>query len=269
MQTASGGNPANLRYTDKGESSAMLKIAEEQSLDAEIDHYAEETAYLLCTHASSLVDQDDDGLTNDEEVQVYGTDSADADSDHDGINDAQEVAYWGDLWSQDLDGDGLINLLDTDSDNDGDPDGYEIADGYDPGDASSTEPSVMNMVFEIGSISVGSEWTHVSLARSYTSPVVVCGPMGSVEDQPGTVRIRDLTPTGFDLRVQEWESEDGMHAEESISYLVMEQGTYILQDGSMVQAGFGTLAQDGGTGRSYSLHFFANPCCDGVNRIGK
>ena len=248
MQTASGGNPANLRYTAKGESSAMLKIAEEQSLDAEMDHYEEETAYLLCTHASSFVDQDDDGLTDDDELNVYGTNPGDADSDNDGINDAQELEYWGVMWDQDLDEDGLINILDTDSDNDGDPDGYEIADGYDPGDASSTEPSVLKMVFEIGRISVGSEWMHVGFDRAYTSPVVVCGPLGSVEDQPATLRIRDLTPTGFDLRVQEWESEDGIHAEESVSYLVMEQGEYVLQDGSMIQAGIATLPQDGGTG---------------------
>ena len=42
-----------------------------------------------------------------------------------------------DRWDADDDGDGLINLLDEDSDNDGLTDGLEIAQGYDPSDPGS------------------------------------------------------------------------------------------------------------------------------------
>jgi len=67
----------------------------------------------------SGLDPDGDGLTLDEEIRVYGTDPHFADTDHDGIADDEELAYWGDNWNADPDNDGLINLLDPDSDNDG------------------------------------------------------------------------------------------------------------------------------------------------------
>ena len=60
------------------------------------------------------------------------------DSDGDGINDEDEVAYWGDDWNADIDGDGLINVLDPDSDGDGYKDGYEIDRGTDPADPGDT-----------------------------------------------------------------------------------------------------------------------------------
>ena len=73
------------------------------------------------------VDTDHDGLTDDEERTVYGTDPTRADSDGDGLPDGAEVDVWGPDWLNDDDGDGRINLLDPDSDNDGILDGDEHA----------------------------------------------------------------------------------------------------------------------------------------------
>jgi hypothetical protein len=42
---------------------------------------------------------------------------------------------------------------------------------------------------------------------------------------------------GFEIRVQEWDYLDGTHAEETVSYLVMEPGSYTLEDGTTVEAG--------------------------------
>ncbi len=64
-------------------------------------------------------DSDGDGLSDAEEAAA-GTDPADADSDDDGVLDGAE-----DNWSDDTDGDGLINALDSDSDDDGLFDGTE------------------------------------------------------------------------------------------------------------------------------------------------
>jgi hypothetical protein len=83
------------------------------------------------------LDTDEDGITDQDEIDLYGTNPNKADSDGDGINDGEELAYWMDRWGADDDGDGLINLLDEDSDNDGLTDGLEIAQDYDPSDPSS------------------------------------------------------------------------------------------------------------------------------------
>ncbi len=66
------------------------------------------------------VDTDMDGLTDDQE-RAAGTDPMDADSDDDGVKDGAEPN-----WSDDTDGDGLINALDPDSDNDRLFDGTEL-----------------------------------------------------------------------------------------------------------------------------------------------
>lgn len=78
-------------------------------------------------------DRDGDGISDEDELQIYGTNPDDPDSDGDSINDGDELAFWGDNWSEDFDGDGLNNLLDADSDNDGFGDAEEIGEGTDPG----------------------------------------------------------------------------------------------------------------------------------------
>ncbi|MBW2263370.1 MAG: hypothetical protein JRG91_15505 [Deltaproteobacteria bacterium] len=64
------------------------------------------------------LDRDGDGLTNDEETRL-GTDPDNPDSDGDGISDYEETDGG---TAVDTDGDGIIDALDTDSDDDGYPD---------------------------------------------------------------------------------------------------------------------------------------------------
>ncbi|EYF07081.1 DUF3344 domain-containing protein [Chondromyces apiculatus] len=69
---------------------------------------------------ATLMDTDGDGLTDAVE-EAIGTDPNDADSDNDGVIDGDEPNF-----SDDQDGDGLINALDPDSDGDGLFDGTEL-----------------------------------------------------------------------------------------------------------------------------------------------
>jgi hypothetical protein len=101
-------------------------------------------------------DTDDDGLSDVEELTVYGTDPNNADTDGDGIDDGAEIILWGAAWQADNDSDGLINLLDPDADNDGFTDGEELSQDSDPGDATST-PSLVQMVIEAEDYNTGGE----------------------------------------------------------------------------------------------------------------
>ena len=89
----------------------------------------------------SAADTDGDGLNDGLEVNTYGTDYLAADSDDDGIDDGDEVTYWGAHptagWDSDSDLDGVINLLDQDSDNDKYSDGEEMDAATDPADPNS------------------------------------------------------------------------------------------------------------------------------------
>ncbi|EKD28696.1 MAG: hypothetical protein ACD_79C00243G0002, partial [uncultured bacterium] len=86
-------------------------------------------------------DTDNEGLLDADEVNIYGTDPTKADTDNDAINDKIEIDYWaaieGAEWNSDTDSDGIINLLDADSDNDGVVDGAEFFYGTDPTDANN------------------------------------------------------------------------------------------------------------------------------------
>jgi hypothetical protein len=72
------------------------------------------------------VNTDGDGILDNDEIDIYGTDPDRTDTDGDGINDGEELEYWGNKWNLDYDGDGVVNLLDADSDGDGLSDGIEV-----------------------------------------------------------------------------------------------------------------------------------------------
>lgn len=82
-------------------------------------------------------DTDGDTLSDFDEINSYGSDPYSTDTDGDGIADGDELAYWGEAWNVDSDGDGLLNLLDPDADNDGYDDALEITGGTDPADAAT------------------------------------------------------------------------------------------------------------------------------------
>ncbi len=87
-------------------------------------------------------DQDDDGLVDTDETDLYGTDPLNPDSDNDAVGDGDEVTYFLDPLNPDTDADGLLDgdeiysagtdPLNADTDGDGAIDGIEIDAGTDP-----------------------------------------------------------------------------------------------------------------------------------------
>jgi len=234
MQTTYGGDPANLRWQNKDSYGIDINITEEQSRDSEINHTTEVVGYMVFDTIDADVDTDDDGLIDDDEINIYGTDPDNPDTDGDGINDGDEVEFWGYDWDMDFDNDGIINnLLDPDSDNDGFSDGSEKDKGFDPGDSNSNPAFPL----EIGEVSVDHNWKWVEFNDTFTDPVVVANLLSYNGGDPAVIRIQNVDSKGFDIRIQEWDYLDGTHATENISYIVMERGSYILEDGTKVEAG--------------------------------
>ncbi len=179
-------------------------------------------------------DTDGDGIPDDDEVNIYNTDPNKADTDGDCINDGDELAFWGADWDGDYDGDGLINILDADSDNDGFSDGVEIDVGFDPADPDS-RPELPPL--EIGEVSVDHDWKRVEFSEAFHNPIVVARSLSCNQSEPAVARIRNVGATGFEIRVQEWDYLDDIHSMETVGYIVMERGTHTLADGTMVEAG--------------------------------
>lgn len=100
--------------------------------------------------------------------------------------------------------------------------------------AAAQKPA-LNM--EMGEISVSDKWVRVSLQSTFSNPIVVAGPPTFANAEPCVIRVRNVSSTGFDIRLTEWNYQDGVHPAEVISYLVMEKGRHTLPDGSSVEAG--------------------------------
>jgi hypothetical protein len=75
---------------------------------------------------------------------------------------------------------------------------------------------------EAGKISLTHAWTTITLANNYTKPVVVIGSVSNNDAQPVTARVRNVTGNRFELRLQEWDYQDGNHSPETVNWMVVE-----------------------------------------------
>ncbi len=105
---------------------------------------------------------------------------------------------------------------------------------------------------EAGEITVDHNWSRVQFESSFTQPVVIAKMISQNDTEPCVVRVRNVSGSGFDVRVQEWDYLDGIHYDEVVSYFVMEKGTYELSDGTRIEADMFTTS---GTS-SFAQHIF-------------
>ena len=110
-------------------------------------------------------------------------------------------------------------------------------------DAEAAAATSQNMIGESGTISVDENWTTVSLDGSYTDPVVVTS-VGTFNDSdPVHARVRNAGSGSFEVRLEEWEYQDGVHAAETVHYMIVESGFHETSTGINILAG--TVQADG------------------------
>ncbi len=154
------------------------------------------------TFLTASQDSDNDGLSDDDENDLYGTDPNNPDSDGDSVSDGEEVEAG------------------TDPNN--------------PGDFPTG--ATFEEAMEFGEVDINHIWTRINFEKSFANPVVVAGPIGHNGGDPSVIRIQNVNTTGFEMRLQEWDYLDGTHTKETVGYLVMEQGRYILDNGTLIEA---------------------------------
>lgn len=100
---------------------------------------------------------------------------------------------------------------------------------------------IVEPVQVIGEFSQVSNFDHnqqtIQLDNSYENPIVFALPLSLNENDPAIVRITDVQSDSFTAYLQEAEYTDGNHADESFSYLVVEAGTWEMQDGTLLEVG--------------------------------
>jgi|GEM_PF-1058604 len=78
--------------------------------------------------------------------------------------------------------------------------------------------------------------TNITFAQTYSTPPLVFILPGNNNTDPSTVRVYDVTTTGFRVGVTEAEAENGITALENFTYFAIEPGNYTLGS-KQIQAG--------------------------------
>lgn len=81
------------------------------------------------------------------------------------------------------------------------------------------------------------QWHSVSFGATLTDAVVVLGPLTNNDTDPATMRVRNVTDTGFEFQIDEYDYQDGIHGAETVSWLAISEGTHVLANGSTLVAG--------------------------------
>ena len=81
----------------------------------------------------------------------------------------------------------------------------------------------------------------MEFAQEMVNPIVSIGGISTNGIDPGAMQVRDITSTGFEYRFAEWEYLDGAHATETMHWMAVEEGTHIMDDGAILQAGRATV----------------------------
>ena len=81
-------------------------------------------------------------------------------------------------------------------------------------------------------------WQNIGFQQAYsTVPVVVTIPTTQGSD-PGSLRIRNVSTSGFQVNPVEPWRRDGPHVDMDSAYLAVEPGIHVLPDGKVIVAGF-------------------------------
>lgn len=85
------------------------------------------------------------------------------------------------------------------------------------------------------------EWHGVSFDAAIRDAVVVLGPVSFNGGDPLTTRVRNVTETGFEFQIDEWDYLDGTHVGESVGWLALSAGTHEFASGLTVVASTATV----------------------------
>ena len=77
----------------------------------------------------------------------------------------------------------------------------------------------------------------IQLEHNFENPVVFALPLSRNGGDPSIVRITDIQSDSFTAYLQEAEYRDGLHPQESFSYMVLEAGTWELENGALLEVG--------------------------------
>ncbi|MEM9047894.1 MAG: G8 domain-containing protein [Pseudomonadota bacterium] len=87
-------------------------------------------------------------------------------------------------------------------------------------------------------------WQSVRFNKTIEDAVVILGPVSFNGAQAAVAELRNVSDTGFEMRIAEWAAGSGYHQLEAIGWMAASAGTHKLADGTVVQAGTSSARND-------------------------
>lgn len=136
--------------------------------------------------------------------------------------------------------------------NDSDPEGTSIT--LTSINASGTTGTVITHLAEAGSVAIDHTQTTVTLSNTYVNPVVIAQPAEFNGGDPVVVRLSGISGNQFTIQLQEPSNfAPGTHTTETVHYIVVEAGSWVLPDGTLLEAG--TFATNSNTNSFATVNF--------------
>ncbi|MFA6173381.1 MAG: glycosyl hydrolase family 28-related protein [Kiritimatiellales bacterium] len=107
----------------------------------------------------------------------------------------------------------------------------------------------------------GADWTHADFIKPFPQvPAVFAGGPSCNDTNPLTVRVKNVSVSGFDFQLDEWDYlNPGAHGKEQVSFIAVNKGCYTVS-GRTCEAGTITGVNTNWTTKAFSTNFPAVPC---------
>ncbi|MCR4315020.1 MAG: hypothetical protein NUW37_01585 [Planctomycetes bacterium] len=113
------------------------------------------------------------------------------------------------------------------------------------------------VIGEAGSATVDDTWQTINFGNAYLSPVVIASVPTYNETDETVVRVRNISGSSCQMKLEEVSNRDGVHGNETVGYLVVEEGDWDLDGTIRLQAGTvdTNAAVKAGTGNWTNISF--------------
>jgi fibronectin type III domain protein len=102
---------------------------------------------------------------------------------------------------------------------------------------SSGLPHLTAEQIESGEIPIDHQWRRVEFRKTFVDPIVVARTTGNQQAHSAVTWIRGVDAEGFEVRLGSWSNGAALRPAETVSYLVIERGEYVLPNGILLEAG--------------------------------
>ncbi len=106
--------------------------------------------------------------------------------------------------------------------------------------------------------SSATQWHSINFTNIIDNAVIKLF-ANDVTDDPFTTRVRNITSSGFEFQLDEYDYQDGITLAEGISWMAVTAGTHTLANGQVIQAGFTNTSNETVSSVSYGATFSNTP----------